>query len=188
MPTMIDEPVSAAACAFIRIGYISELGDLKDCNAIIIATCIPGLRPFIKFLRQKYFSRKPRHRPPPLNLHKDVHIASDGSALSTPISARRMEPRSSGSVSSPVLKAPNHKAYRQKSLAPILSNNVDDVDFEGFEMKKEVNDVEKRRLDSGLGAEKEVRQNSKVETSVETSSMNGDVPPKGRDGDVTGSG
>lgn len=29
---MIDEPVSAAACAFIRIGYISELGDLKDCT------------------------------------------------------------------------------------------------------------------------------------------------------------
>ncbi|KAL9583198.1 MAG: hypothetical protein Q9212_002848 [Teloschistes hypoglaucus] len=181
---LMSSTMIAAACAFIRIAYISQLADPTDYtyssvkhtmwavlegNAIIIATCIPGLRPFFKLLRRKYFARKRRHRPPPLILHKDLHPPSDASALSSPISPRRMEPRGCGSVSSAVPKGPNHKAYRQKSLAPILPN-PNDVDGEEFEMK-EGKDVEKQRLDSGHGAEEEVREASTAETSVETSGV-----------------
>ncbi|KAL9596668.1 MAG: hypothetical protein Q9179_004540 [Wetmoreana sp. 5 TL-2023] len=93
-------------------------------NAIIIAACIPGLRPFIKYIRRKQYLRKPNH-PAPLNLRKERHLDSDISALPSPVSVRRMEPRSSGSVSSVGLQLPNHKAYRQNSLAPIMSNTGD---------------------------------------------------------------
>ncbi|KAL8699741.1 MAG: hypothetical protein Q9201_005824 [Fulgogasparrea decipioides] len=129
----------AAICAIIRIIYVHEIGDLKDYtyslinhtmwavlegNAIIIAACIPGLRPFIKYIRRKQYLRKPNH-PAPLNLRKERHLDSDISALPSPVSVRRMEPRSSGSVSSVGLQLPNHKAYRQNSLAPIMSNTGD---------------------------------------------------------------
>ncbi|KAL8632303.1 hypothetical protein Q9189_001975 [Teloschistes chrysophthalmus] len=155
-------------------------------NAIIIATCIPGLRPFFKLLRRKYFARKRRHLPPPLILHKDLHLPSDSSALSSPISPRRMEPRGCGSVSAPVPKGPNHKAYRQKSLAPILPN-PDDVEGEEFETRQEGNDIEKKRLDSGHGAEKEVKEASTAETVVEAIGTDEDVPTMVHDGHAAGS-
>ncbi|KAL8777561.1 MAG: hypothetical protein Q9194_002488 [Teloschistes cf. exilis] len=156
-------------------------------NAIIIATCIPGLRPFFKLLRRKYLIRQRRHRPPPLTLHKDLHLhlPSDASALSSPISPRRMEPRCCGSLGSANLRAPNHKAYRQRSLAPI-SPNLPDVDWEEFEMNEEANDVEKQRVDSGHGTEKEVSEASKAETSVKTTSINEHVPTKDHDGHPAG--
>ncbi|KAL8724970.1 MAG: hypothetical protein Q9181_006590 [Wetmoreana brouardii] len=136
----------AALCAIIRMIYVHDIADLNDYtyslinhtmwavlegNAIIIAACIPGLRPFVKYIRQKQYFRKSHlrksHRPAPLNLRKEPHLgSSDISALSTPMSVRRMEPRSSGSVSSATgMRMPNYKAYRQNSLAPIMSNTGD---------------------------------------------------------------
>ncbi|KAL8685268.1 MAG: hypothetical protein Q9218_007870 [Villophora microphyllina] len=139
-------------------------------NAIIIAACIPGLRPFVKYIREKYFHRK-GHRPAPLMLHKDHHLSSvtsGPSVPSTPISPRRMEPRSSGSISSVGLKLPNHKVYRQRSLAPILSN-ADYMDFEGYAMQQEGSDVENQRSDAGDSGKREERQISEAQTLVERS-------------------
>ncbi|KAI4256003.1 MAG: hypothetical protein L6R42_006441, partial [Xanthoria sp. 1 TBL-2021] len=89
-------------------------------NVIIIAACIPGLRPFVKHVRSRFTKDD---RPPPLHLdHKstqhDSSIAS--TALPSPLSLRRMEPRSSGSVCGS-LSTPIPKAYRQNSLAKIES-------------------------------------------------------------------
>ncbi|KAL8648139.1 MAG: hypothetical protein Q9226_006124 [Calogaya cf. arnoldii] len=99
-------------------------------NVIIIAACIPDLVPFFRHLRSHFTEN---HRPPPLDLDpKSSQYTSNAStALSSPLSQRRMEPRPSGSVSGS-LTAPKSKAYRQNSLARIEStvNAPDEVDIE----------------------------------------------------------
>ncbi|KAL8758037.1 MAG: hypothetical protein Q9199_001767 [Rusavskia elegans] len=127
--------VLAAICALIRLAYITSLTEWQDYtytsinhttwaiiegNVIIIAACIPGLRPFVKHVRSRFTKDD---RPPPLHLdpkstQHDSSIAS--TALPSPLSLRRMEPRSSGSVCGS-LSTPIPKAYRQNSLAKIES-------------------------------------------------------------------
>ncbi|KAL8727666.1 MAG: hypothetical protein Q9166_005902 [cf. Caloplaca sp. 2 TL-2023] len=154
---------SAAICALVRLAYVSPLGDLKDYtyksinhtmwaviegNAIIIAACIPGLCPFVKYVHSKNLtenltrhlpscflpsSLREKHRPSPLPLgcKSSQHNASDAStSLPTPLSPRRMEPRSSGSVSGS-LHPTNHRLYRQNSFARIesTSGRPEEVDF-----------------------------------------------------------
>ena len=85
-----------------------------------MAACIPGLRPFVKHVRSRF---RKIQRPQPLQLHPkasqfDSFIAS--TALPSPLSLRRMEPRSSGSVSGSV-PTPSLIAYRQNSLARLES-------------------------------------------------------------------
>ncbi|KAL8676410.1 MAG: hypothetical protein Q9186_007074 [Xanthomendoza sp. 1 TL-2023] len=149
---MSTTAISAAICAFVRIAYVASLADIPDYtyasihhtlwaviegNVIIIAACLPGLRPFVKYVRTRDFVKNspslPSHfvparlrktqPPPPLALgHKtSQHKLSDASSsLPSPLSARRMEPRPSGSVSGS-LQAPSHKVYRLSSLERIES-------------------------------------------------------------------
>ncbi|KAL8891635.1 MAG: hypothetical protein Q9215_001403 [Flavoplaca cf. flavocitrina] len=127
--------VLAAICALVRLAYITSPSAWQDytyisinhtkCaviegNLIIMAACIPGLRPFVKHVRSRF---RKIHRPQPLQLHPkasqlDSSIAS--TALPSPLSLRRMEPRSSGSVSGSV-PTPSLIAYRQNSLARLES-------------------------------------------------------------------
>ncbi|KAL8905989.1 MAG: hypothetical protein Q9171_006453 [Xanthocarpia ochracea] len=89
-------------------------------NVIIIAACLPGLRPFVKFGRSR--STK-RHRPPPLLLGSTashINLSNASTALPTPLSARRKEPRSSGSVCGS-LSTPSPRVYRHSNLARVES-------------------------------------------------------------------
>ncbi|KAI4116604.1 MAG: hypothetical protein LQ345_003010 [Seirophora villosa] len=130
----------AAACALVRIAYVSGLGALQDItytsithtiwvvievNVIIITACVPGLRPFVKHLRGKA-SRKPLA--PPLQIQKESNQNSGASAQPSPVSTRRMEPRSSGSVSHG-LQPLDHRASR---LAQGTSK-FSDVNLQAFE-------------------------------------------------------
>ncbi|KAL8707934.1 MAG: hypothetical protein Q9225_007681 [Loekoesia sp. 1 TL-2023] len=133
----------AAVCALVCVAYVPKRTEFQDFtyssityliwaviegDAIIISACIPGLRPFVKYLSEKKTHHK--RRPKPLQLDKQINTISDASVLSTPVSARRMTPRSSGSVSHG-LYPPNCKAYRQQSLAPIESN-TNDLEWQGL--------------------------------------------------------
>ncbi|KAL9010508.1 MAG: hypothetical protein Q9173_004569 [Seirophora scorigena] len=133
----------AAACALVRIAYVSGLGALQDftytsithttwvvieVDVIIITACVPGLRPFVKHLCDKA-SHKPL--PPPLQIQKESKQNSGPSAQTSPVSIRRMEPRSSGSVSHG-LQSLDHKASGGKSLAQGPSK-LSDVDLQAFE-------------------------------------------------------
>ncbi|KAL8954199.1 MAG: hypothetical protein Q9183_007270, partial [Haloplaca sp. 2 TL-2023] len=135
-------------------------------NAIVIASCIPSLRPFTKYLRQQYTTRN-RRRPDPLTLHKERHLNSaDATILPSPISPARMQPRSSGSVSSNTLRLPPNKIHRQNSLQPIQSvrdggeyrgQDMDEkgkgIDWKGFDMaavREDQNMAEKsEEMDAG---------------------------------------
>ncbi|KAL8711748.1 MAG: hypothetical protein Q9220_003919 [cf. Caloplaca sp. 1 TL-2023] len=87
-------------------------------NVIIIAACIPGLRPFFKHVRRNglpHSLRSPKTQ-------RLGSATSDASTFITPLSPRRMEPRSSGSVSQQGMQqGVNWKAYRQNSLKRIES-------------------------------------------------------------------
>ncbi|KAL8673204.1 MAG: hypothetical protein Q9168_002356 [Polycauliona sp. 1 TL-2023] len=132
---VMSATVLAAICALVRLAYVPSLVDVQDypyasilhtvwsvieCNVIIIAACIPGLRPFVKYVRSRFAKKR---QPTPLYLHPktslhDLSMAS--TALPSPLSLRRMEPRSSGSVSGSLPGRPP-KVYRQNSLARIES-------------------------------------------------------------------
>ncbi|KAL8815527.1 MAG: hypothetical protein Q9223_005336 [Gallowayella weberi] len=97
-------------------------------NVIIIAACLPDLRPFVKHVRSKDLVKNtlslPSSVPPPLPLgHKtSQHKMSDAStSLPSPLSPRRMEPRPSGSVSGS-LQPPDYKTYRLNSFERLESN------------------------------------------------------------------
>ncbi|KAL8805241.1 MAG: hypothetical protein Q9200_005513 [Gallowayella weberi] len=97
-------------------------------NVIIIAACLPDLRPFVKHVRSKDLVKNtlslPSSVPPPLPLgHKtSQHKISDAStSLPSPLSPRRMEPRPSGSVSGS-LQPPDYKTYRLNSFERLESN------------------------------------------------------------------
>ncbi|KAL9598279.1 MAG: hypothetical protein Q9219_004580 [cf. Caloplaca sp. 3 TL-2023] len=137
----------AAACALVCVAYVPKEDTFKDFtyssitytiwvviegNAIIIAACIPGLRPFVKYLRGR--TRRKR-LPKPLIINKQINVTSDTSALSSPISPRRMEPRISGSVSHS-LHPPIRWEYRKESLARIESEGVD-LERRGLDLHEE---------------------------------------------------
>ncbi|KAL8962956.1 MAG: hypothetical protein Q9193_000713 [Seirophora villosa] len=137
----------AAACALVRIAYVPGLSTLPDItytsiihtiwvvievNVIIITACVPGLRPFVKHLRDKV-SRKPL--PPPMQIQKESNQNSGASAQPSPASIRRMEPRSSGSVSHG-LQPPDHRASRLAQGTLKFS----DVDLQAFDGWLELND------------------------------------------------
>ena len=89
-------------------------------NVIIIAASLPGLRPFVKSVRS---GSTKHHRPPPLLLGSttsQTNFSNASTALASPLSARRKEPRSSGSVCGN-LPVPGPRVYRQNSLAKIES-------------------------------------------------------------------
>ncbi|KAL8851202.1 MAG: hypothetical protein Q9221_003833 [Calogaya cf. arnoldii] len=142
---VMSATVLAAICALIRLPYIASLvqpedytyGSIKhtiwaviESNVIIVAACMPDLVPFFKHLRSR--STKNR-RPPPLDLgpKSSQYNSNASTALSSPLSQRRMEPRPSGSVSGS-LTVPKSRAYRQNSLARIEStvDAPDKVDIE----------------------------------------------------------
>ncbi|KAL8953813.1 MAG: hypothetical protein Q9222_000322 [Ikaeria aurantiellina] len=112
-------------------------------NVIIIAACVPGLRPFFKHLRRNGL-------PQSFRIQKGQRFGSatsDASTFITPLSPRRMEPRSSGSVSQQGTQRANWKAYGQNSLERIESGpgntqpqggqgRVLEVEEKGKEMEK----------------------------------------------------
>ncbi|KAL8871811.1 MAG: hypothetical protein Q9174_002435 [Haloplaca sp. 1 TL-2023] len=139
-----------------------------------MASCIPSLRPFTKYIREQYTTRN-RRRPDPLTLHKERHLNSaDAAILPSSQSRTRMQPRSSGSVSSSAVRLPTQKAFRQNSLQPIQSRadggehqdkdtneKGKGIDWKGFDMAAAREDrnvaenpkeVETGGLDPGLGA------------------------------------
>lgn len=125
-------------------------------NLIIIATCVPSFRPFVKYLCDK------RHRnpiPPPLQIPKPSEHYSGTSDLPSPVSARRMEPRPSGSVSHS-LHPPEHRlsASRQKSVPEKPS-------------KEKEEGVERQAFDRWRASEDEAWKASEAETLAEQRSV-----------------
>ncbi|KAL8799716.1 MAG: hypothetical protein Q9182_005694 [Xanthomendoza sp. 2 TL-2023] len=144
---------SAAICAFVRIAYVALLNDVKDYtyssinhtlwaviegNVIIIAACLPDLRPFVKHVCSKNLVKdtlsspssslparlRKTHLPPPLPLgHKTSQpkMSDASTSFPSPLSPRRMEPRPCGSVSGS-LQPPDYKTYRLNSFERLESN------------------------------------------------------------------
>ncbi|KAI4087642.1 MAG: hypothetical protein LQ344_006640 [Seirophora lacunosa] len=148
----------AAACALVRITYVSGLAALQDItytsithtiwvvievDVIIITACVPGLRPFVKHLCDMA-SRKPL--PPPLQIQKESNQNSGASAQPSPVSTRRMEPRSSGSVSHG-LQPLDHRASR---LAQGTSK-FSDVNLQAFEEWRGLDDDVWKAPEAGTG-------------------------------------
>ncbi|KAL8919545.1 MAG: hypothetical protein Q9208_006737 [Pyrenodesmia sp. 3 TL-2023] len=90
-----------------------------EANVLIITTCVPGLRPFVKYIRTKC-----DRNPSLLEVAKDPHPSHDTSDLPSPTSARRMEPRSSGSVSHS-LQLPTPRLNKEMTLERIVSKTED---------------------------------------------------------------
>ncbi|KAL8805532.1 MAG: hypothetical protein Q9182_001901 [Xanthomendoza sp. 2 TL-2023] len=113
----------AAVCALVRVGYLPRVSRLEDFtyysidytiwvvmegDVFIITACVPGLRPFVKHLRDRL-----NQRSQPDQDSKEPNgmgIDSAATALSSPSSTRRMEPRSSGSAIQP--SSTNHHHHR----------------------------------------------------------------------------
>ncbi|KAL8842255.1 MAG: hypothetical protein Q9170_000581 [Blastenia crenularia] len=149
----------AAACTLVCVAYFPKVNSYEDFSysgvtytmwaviegdAIIITACIPGLRPFVKHFCKKNHSN---HRPNPLQIDPQLKAISDVSALSTPVSPRRMQPRASGSVSHG-LQPPSDEANRQRSMARAMSS-PNDLEWQGLDTPDE--DVEKERTLSEAG-------------------------------------
>ncbi|KAL8752424.1 MAG: hypothetical protein Q9184_005742 [Pyrenodesmia sp. 2 TL-2023] len=102
---------------YSSVGYTRWV--VIEANVLIITTCVPGLRPFVKYLRNHSY-----RRPSVLEIAKDPHPSHDTSDLPSPTSARRMEPRSSGSVSHS-LQPPTPRMNKEMTLTRIVSKTED---------------------------------------------------------------
>ncbi|KAL8769668.1 MAG: hypothetical protein Q9209_004465 [Squamulea sp. 1 TL-2023] len=100
-------------------------------DVVIISACVPGLRPFIKHLRQK---NNRAQYPDGLQDPKQLRNSSEITGPSS-ISLRRKEQRDSGSTSNSDQPPPNHDAYKQRSLEPIRST-TEDADKQAFEGRR----------------------------------------------------
>lgn len=105
-------------------------------DVFIIAACVPGLRPFVNHLRKNI------HRPKRFQGSvKEMSNLSPDTLTPSPPSLRRMEPRSSGSVSDGLQPPPrvHHQACRQKDSSN-AGSGARDVEKQHFEKWQEMED------------------------------------------------
>ncbi|KAL8786819.1 MAG: hypothetical protein Q9213_002556 [Squamulea squamosa] len=97
-------------------------------DVIIITACVPGLRPFVKHLRQKTKRNQCLD-----NLQAPKRLSSNSGIVGpSSVSIQRTEPQGSGSISHSDQLPRNHTAYKCRSLERIPSK-MEDADKQAFE-------------------------------------------------------
>lgn len=112
-------------------------------NVIIITACVPGLRPFVKYLRHRFnWGRQPDILEIPKKSNRNSEITVPASS----VSLRRMEPQSSN-FNNPdnhvIPESPVSTRETQKLIAPAVQ--PEDVEKQAFESWRESEDKKWRK-------------------------------------------
>ncbi|KAL8753995.1 MAG: hypothetical protein Q9199_004644 [Rusavskia elegans] len=122
----------AAVCTLVRVGYLPKIHNFDDFtyssidytiwvviegDVIIIAACVPGLRPFVKHLRQKYQTNQrqiPNTPQPPKKSNRNSEITVPASSVSLP----RTEPPPAGSISHSEQTLATRRVSKERMVEP----------------------------------------------------------------------
>ncbi|KAI4086342.1 MAG: hypothetical protein LQ339_009049 [Xanthoria mediterranea] len=172
----------AAVCALVRIGYLHKVYKLDDftydtieyslwaaClsiegNVIIITACVPGLRPFVKYLRHQFdWGRQPDILEIPKKSNRNSEITVPASS----VSLHRMEPQPA-SFNNPGNNAPPESPVStrdtQKLIAPAVQ--PEDVENQAFESRRESEDHKWRKEENTpVGDSPSTNENHHEQTS-----------------------
>ncbi|KAL8992507.1 MAG: hypothetical protein Q9169_007048 [Polycauliona sp. 2 TL-2023] len=129
LPVLFGTTAIAAACILVRVSYIPQMKDYDDftytsvdytvwvvieADIFIITACIPGLRAFVKYLRQKISDGRilpSAAIPTPKKSNRNSEITVPASSLSL----NQVEPQSAASVAQSQQSLLNEHLRRERS-------------------------------------------------------------------------
>ncbi|KAI4277662.1 MAG: hypothetical protein L6R38_005404, partial [Xanthoria sp. 2 TBL-2021] len=122
----------SADCTFLSDSSIDyTIWVVIEGDVIIISACVPGLRPFVKYLRQKYQSNQrqiPNTPQPSKKSNRNSEITVPASSVSLP----RKEPLPAGSIGHSEQTAATRRVSKEGMVEPDRSK-TEDVEKQTFE-------------------------------------------------------